>query len=127
MNNESYVAIKQGVCVVCGQAFQSGTLILEKHRTMDSCVVGWELCPADAQLHRLGFVAVIECDFDPSARPSGATITPNEVHRTGAVLHLTRDLFVDIFKTEARPTLPCAYVPEGTVRKLQAMLKPVIN
>ena len=127
MNKESYVSIERGVCVVCGQSFESGALILEKHLGMDSCVVGWELCPSDAQMHRLGFVAVVECDLEPTMKTSGATISPNDVHRTGGVLHLTRASFADIFKTEARPTLPCAYVPQGTLQKLQSLLQRVLN
>jgi hypothetical protein len=86
-----------------------------------------ELCPADAQMHRLGFVAVVECEIDTTARNSGATIAPNEVNRTGGVMHLTRNCFVSIFKTEARPTLPCAYVPQGTLQKLQAMMQRAMN
>jgi hypothetical protein len=127
MNKASYVSIERGVCVVCGQKFDAGTLILEKHVAMDSCVVGWELCPADAQMHRLGFVAVVECDLDTTARQSGTTIAPNAVNRTGGAMHLTRDSFVSIFKTEARPTLPCAYVPLGTLQKLQALMHRALN
>ena len=127
MNKESYVAIERGVCVVCGQSFESGTLILETPLTTDSQVIGWELCPADAKMHRLGFAAVVECEFEPVVQRSGTAIPPNEVHRTGAVMHLTRDSFVSLFHTGARPTLPCAYVPRGTLRKLQALMQRALN
>jgi hypothetical protein len=123
MSRESYVSIERGVCVVCGKPFEAGSLMLEKHLTNESCVVGWELCKADAQMHRLGFVALVECELDMTRSKSGDTVAPQDVNRTGNVMHVTRETFVAIFKTEARPALPCAYVPEGTLQKLQAIMQ----
>lgn len=127
MNKPSYVSIGQGVCVVCGQAFDAGTLMIEKKFPRDSCVVGWQLCRADAQMHRLGFVALVECELDMTAHKSGESLPRHEVSRTGAVMHLTRATFVATFKTETRPGLPCAYVPKGTVQMLQALMKRELN
>lgn len=122
MSRESYVSIERGVCVVCGQRFEAGSLMLEKHLTNESCVVGWELCKADAQMHRLGFVALVECDLDMTRAKSGDSVGPQEVNRTGNVMHVTRETFVAIFKTEARPGLPCAYVPQGTLQQLKTIM-----
>jgi hypothetical protein len=122
MSKQSYVSIERGVCVVCGQPFAAGSLMLEKHLTNESCVVGWELCQADARMHRLGFVALVECELDMTRAKSGDTVAPQEVTRTGNVMHVTRATFVAIFKTEARPSLPCAYVPQGTLKQLQAIM-----
>ena len=127
MSNESYISIERGVCVVCGKHFETGTLMIEKHLKIDSCVVGWELCQADAQMHRLGFVALVECELDMTQTRSGDTVAPGAVSRTGGLMHVTRETFVAIFKTEARPGLPCAYVPQGTVQQLQALMQRALN
>lgn len=127
MNKVSYVSIERGVCVVCGQSFHEGTLMIEHHLAADSCVLGWELCTADARLHRLGFVALVECAVDMRKVKSGDAVLPHEVTRTGGVMHVTRESFVAIFRTEAKAGLPCAYVPEGTLQRLQQMMQQILN
>jgi hypothetical protein len=127
MSRSSYVSIARGVCVVCGEAFEAGTLMIEKRLLVDSCVVGWTMCAADAQMHKLGFIAIVECELDPTERPSGDTVEPNEVNRTGNVMHLTRDTFANIFKTEVRSGLPCAYVARGALQQVQAILRRELN
>lgn len=127
MNKASYVSIERGLCVVCGQRFDAGTLMIEKHLQSEDCVVGWELCPADAQMHRLGFVALVECILDTSQAKAGDTVEPGAVSRTGKVLHVTRERFVTIFRAELRPTVPCAYVPQGTLQQLQGLMRQELN
>ena len=127
MNKAAYISIEHGHCVVCGQRFAAGTLMIERHLQTDSCVVGWELCPADAQMHRRGFVALVECELDMTMHRSGETLLPHQVNRTGALMHVTRETFVAIFKTEAQPGLPCAYVPQGTLQKLASIMKRELN
>lgn len=127
MNEVSYVSIERGVCVVCGQPFSGGTLMIEKHDTGESCVLGWELCAADARMHRLGFVALVECALDMTKAKSGQAIAPHEVTRTGKVMHVTRESFVAIFRTAVKPGLPCAYVPEGILEHLQRVMQRVLN
>lgn len=127
MSKASYVSIERGVCVVCGQPFSGGTLMIEKHLQLDSCVLGWELCTADARMHRLGFVALVECELDMTQAKSGDAIAPYEVTRTGKVMHVTRQMFVTIFKGGARPGLPCAYVPQGVLQQLRGVMRRALN
>lgn len=127
MSRQTYMSIERGVCVVCGKQFDAGTLMIEKHPLSEASVVGWELCKADAQMHRLGFVALVECELDMTAHHSGETLPHDEVHRTGGIMHLTREAFIAIFKTASRPGLPCAYVPQGTLQKLQSIMRRELN
>lgn len=127
MSKKIYLPIERGDCVVCGRPFEAGALIVEQPLAAGGSVVGWELCETDAQMHRQGFVALVECDLDMSAYQSGDPLPLKEVQRTGPVMHLTRETFVSIFKTEARPALPCAYVPRGTLQKVASILQRSLN
>ncbi|MFC4311693.1 hypothetical protein ACFPN2_21585 [Steroidobacter flavus] len=127
MSQASYVSIDRGDCVVCGCKFETGTLMIEREVPAEGCVLGWELCPSDAQMHKFGFAAIVECELDMTAAKAGDVIQPHAVKRTGNLMHVTRETFTSLFNTQARPTLPCAYVPAGTVQQLRALLQPALN
>ncbi|MBM0105781.1 hypothetical protein JM946_13655 [Steroidobacter sp. S1-65] len=127
MSNKIYLPLERGACVVCGQSFEAGTLVVERDLIAGRSVAGWELCATDARMHRQGFVALVECDLDMSVHRSGDPLPLQEVQRTGPVMHLTRETFVSIFKTDTRPALPCAYVPRGTLQKVAEILQRDLN
>ena len=61
MNDKSHVSLEQHVCLVCGKAFDTGTILLDKrlrasmeHHTK----TGWGLCPEHQKLADDGFVAL---------------------------------------------------------------------
>lgn len=61
MNDKSHVSLEQHVCLVCGAAFDTGAILLDrrlrasmKHHT----ATGWGLCPEHQKLSDDGFVAL---------------------------------------------------------------------
>jgi len=74
---KSHVGMEQKVCPVCGTAFDTGTILLDK-RLRNSLerktVTGWDLCPEHAKLWKKGYIALVECDPEKSTF-TGGTIT----------------------------------------------------
>ena len=65
MNDKSHVSLEQHVCLVCGTAFDTGAILLDKRlrASMERhTATGWGLCPEHQKLADDGFVALIECD-----------------------------------------------------------------
>ncbi len=71
MNDKSHVSMKQHVCLVCGLAFDSGAILLDKRlrASMERhTTTGWSLCVEHQKLADDGFVAYSVC---PPFLPSG--------------------------------------------------------
>lgn len=59
MNDKSHVSIEQHVCLVCGQAFDTGAVLLDRRLRASMAhhtTTGWDLCPVLHDLD-LGFLA----------------------------------------------------------------------
>ncbi|MDH1505978.1 ATPase [Aeromonas caviae] len=100
MNDKSHVSLEQHVCLVCGKAFDTGTILLDKrlrasmeHHTK----TGWGLCPEHQKLADDGFVALVECDPQRSGSPGGR-LKPEQAYRTGRLAHLKHHVFAKVFK-----------------------------
>ena len=95
MDDKSHVSLEQQLCLVCGTAFDTGNILLDrrlrasmKHHT----TTGWGLCPKHQRLFSEGFVALVECDPQRSGTPSGSGLMkPDQAYRTGRLAHLKRD------------------------------------
>ncbi|MDR6428108.1 hypothetical protein J2738_004263 [Variovorax paradoxus] len=124
MNDKSHVSLEQHVCLVCGLAFGTGNVLLdrrlrasmERHTT-----TGWGLCAEHQKLADDGFV--VECDPQRRA-PSGGRLNPGEACRTGRVAHLRRRVFLEWFKAPVEADQPCVFVEPGVIEQLQAMAPP---
>jgi hypothetical protein len=128
MNDKSYVSIEQQVCLVCGQTFETGALLLDRRlrASMDrQTVTGWELCAEHRRLYEAGFVALIECDPARSgATPHTRALQPGQAYRTGQWVHLRRETFARVFNVEMAPGQPCCFVEPGVIERLKAMVEP---
>lgn len=128
MNEKSYVSIEQQVCLVCGQAFETGALLLDRRlrASMDHhTLTGWDLCPEHRRLHEAGFVALIECDPERSGTTEHTrTLQPGAAYRTGQLAHLRREVFARVFNVEMDPGQPCCFVEPGVIERLKAMVEP---
>lgn len=98
MNDKSHVSLEQHVCLVCGKAFDTGTILLDKrlrasmeHHTK----TGWGLCPEHQKLADDGFVALVECDPQRSGSPGGR-LKPEQAYRTGRLAHLKHHVFAKV-------------------------------
>ena len=116
---KSHVGMEQNVCPVCGQAFDTGAILLDKRlrNTLErKTVTGWDLCPEHAKLWEKGYIALVECDPERS-KFIGGNIKPEDACRTGRIVHLRKAVAKDIFNVEM--TSPVAFVEPGVVDMLE--------
>ena len=114
MNEKSWVSLEQCVCLVCGAAFDTGNLLLDKrlrasmeHHTM----TGWSLCAEHQRLFDEGYVALVECDPQRSGLPSaGDRLKPEQAWRTGRLAHVKREAFAKLFNVPLRAEQACMFV-----------------
>jgi hypothetical protein len=126
MNDKSHVSLEQHVCLVCGVAFDTGNLLLDKRlrASMERhTATGWGLCPEHQRLADDGFVALVECDPQRSGSPGGR-LKPEQAYRTGRLAHLKRHVFTQVFNVPIEANQACVFVEPGVIEQLQAMAPP---
>lgn len=129
MNDKSHVSMEQHVCLVCGVAFDTGAILLDKrlrasmeHHTK----TGWGLCPEHQKLADDGFVALVECDPQRSGSPGGR-LKPEQAYRTGRLAHLKRHVFNKMFNVSIEADQSCVFVEPGVIEQLEAMVSPAAS
>ena len=124
MNNKSHVSLEQHVCLVCGMAFDTGAILLDKRLRTSMrrhTTTGWGLCPEHQKLFDDRFAALVECDLRCSGFRTGGRTKPEQAHRTGRVAHLRRAVFAQVFNVSIRDEQACVFVEPGVIEQLQAM------
>ena len=118
---KSHVGMEQKVCPVCGQAFDTGVILLDK-RLRNSLerktVTGWDLCPEHAKLWQKGYIALVECDPEKS-KFTGSIIKPEDAYRTGRIAHIRKAVARELFNVEM--TSPVAFVEPAVIDMLSTM------
>jgi len=131
MNDKSHVSLEQHVCLVCGKAFDTGTILLDKRlrASMERHTkTGWGLCPEHQKLSDDGFVALVECDPQRSGSPAGsARVKPDQAYRTGRLAHVRRTVFAQVFNVSIDDKQTCVFVELGVIDQLQSMVAPVAS
>jgi|TARA_R100000049_G_C1956498_1_gene112958 hypothetical protein len=131
MNDKSHVSLERHVCLVCGVAYDTGNLLLDKRlrASMERhTTTGWGLCPEHQKLSDDGFVALVECDPQRSGSPSGAArMKPEQAYRTGRLAHLKRNVFAKVFNVPIEANQPCVFVEPGVIEQLQSMVAPATS
>jgi hypothetical protein len=126
MNDKSHVSLEQHVCLVCGIAYDTGNILLDKRLRQSMkrhTVTGWGLCAEHERLFSEGYVALVECDPKRS-NPSGADrVKPEQAYRTGKLAHVRRHVFTQVFNTPLAEEQPCVFVEPGVIERLQAMVE----
>ena len=128
MNEKSHVSLEQYVCLVCGVAFDTGSLLLDRrlrarfeHRT----ATGWGLCAEHRQLFDDGYVALIECDPQRSGLPAdGDRLKPEQAYRTGRLAHVKREAFARLFNVPVEARQACVFVEPDVMNWLQSIAAP---
>ncbi|MGU1062136.1 ATPase [Pseudomonas aeruginosa] len=126
MTEKSHVSLEQKVCLVCGTAFDTGTILLHKHLRAvleQHTTTGWGLCPEHQRLFSEGFVALIECDPLRSGSPKGH-LKPEQAYRTGRLIHLRREVFASLFNVPIKDDQACVFVEPDIIEQLQEMATP---
>lgn len=125
MDQKSHVSLEQRLCIVCGELFDTGHLLLDKRlrpSLSQHTTTGWGLCPEHQALFDEGFVALVECDPARSSAATGATrIRPEQAYRTGRLAHLRRDAFTRLFDVPIDEGQACVFVEPGVIARLAAM------
>lgn len=126
MNEKSHVSLEQHVCLVCGVAFDTGNLLLDRLRaSLDRLTTtGWGLYAKHQKLADDGFVALIECDPERNGlSESDDRVKPERAYRTGRVAHLKRHAFARVFGGLPANRQPCVFVSPRVIERLQAMVE----
>ncbi|SEJ50028.1 MULTISPECIES: ATPase [unclassified Variovorax] len=129
MNDKSHVSMEQHVCLVCGVAFDTGAILLDKRlrASMERhTTTGWGLCADHQKLADDGFIALVECDPQRSGSPGGR-LKPEQAYRTGRLVHIKRPVFTQLFNVPIEANQPCVFVEPGVIEQLQAMVPPAAS
>ena len=125
MNDKSHVSLEQHVCLVCGAAFDTGAILLDKRlrASMERhTATGWGLCPEHQKLSDDGFVALVECDPQRSgSQAGGGRVKPEQAYRTRRLAHLKREAFAQVFNVPIAADQSCVFVEPGVIEQLQTM------
>lgn len=100
MAEKSHVSMGQQVCIVTGQTFDSGELLLDKglRNTLErNTVTGWGVSPEVQERLDNGFIAMVGIESDKSERLENGNITPEGAYRTGEIVYLKKEVCIDIF------------------------------
>lgn len=131
MNDTSHVSLEQHACLVCGEVFETGAILLDKRLRASMkrhTLTGWDLCSEHQKLFEDGFVALVECDPRRSGASAGATrMKPEQAYRTGRIAHLRRAVFAEVFNLPIETTQVCVFVEPGIIDRLQSMTAPAAD
>ena len=131
MNDKSHVSLGQHVCLVCGVAFDTGAILLDKRLRASlerHTATGWGLCAEHQKLADDGFVALVECDPRRSGSPaSNGNLKPEQAYRTGRLAHLKREVFSRLFNVPIEDKQACVFVEPGVIEQLQSMVAPAVD
>lgn len=114
MTNKSHVTLEQRQCVVCGNVYDTGALLLNKRLRnvfAQHTLTGYGLCPEHDALHKRGYCALIECAND--AQPAFI----EDVVRTGQVLHVPYALLHVVLNIAIDESQPIALVGQGFIEQ----------
>ena len=126
MNEKSHVSLEQRLCLVCGVAYDTGSILLDKRLRASLAhftTTGWGLCPEHQKLSDDGFVAPVECDPQRSGSP-GDRLKLEQAYRTGRLAHVKRDVFATVFNVPVAADQAFVFVEPGVIERLQAMVDP---
>ena len=99
--DKSYVTMEQNVCPVCGKAFGTGAILIDKRmkdRFERNTVTGHSLCPEHQAQADEGFVFLIAADPSQSKTSlDGSKMKLADAYRTGEVCAIKRETTALIF------------------------------
>lgn len=120
---KDFIAISEHICEVCGVKHTHNTEVLIHKRLRDipedKRVTGYGLCKEHERLFEEGYIALVG-----ALEPAGNTrVKLEDAHRTGAVIHMKRDVFKATFDTEIADDLPMVFVDDEVVALVTGWFK----
>lgn len=122
---DDYVKLEKNVCVVCAQTYETNGILISKRLKSipkDAEITGWGMCPEHEELRDKGYVALVAIDENLSSR-EGGNITPATAYRLGAVAHIAKEVFDDVFDTPA-PDHGVCFTESAVIDMLEKMQHP---
>lgn len=111
MSDKSYVSMEQRQCFVCGEKYDTGAILLDKHLRNSmarTTVTGTGLCPEHQAKVDEGYVILIGSD-------------PNDTRvRTGDVVYVRASVWDNIFNVPL-PEKRIAFMDKETLEALSKM------
>lgn len=117
MPDKSYVTLEQHVCAVCGETFDTGALLLDKHLRPKfdmHTVTDFGLCKEHTRLKAEGYIFLVGIDPNKSTQP----YTPRSVWRLGRDAAVKREAWGKMFNVPC-PDSPLCYVGADVLAKLE--------
>ena len=116
---KSHVSMEQQLCIVCGDTFDTGAVLLDKKMRPNmgrNTLTGWGMCETHQALKDANYIALIGCNGS-----HGEAIKPSEADRTGRLAHVRLQAFNEIFSIEA-PEHGVAFVEDNVITLLEEMV-----
>lgn len=117
---KSYVSMEQAVCPVCGKAWDTNSLLLDKRlrKVFDRHTpTHFALCPEHELMWQQGFIAFVAIDPDRSEFP----YRPDTVYRLGKIAHIKKTAAAQILNVPVEG--PLAFCEEGVIDTLKMIAR----
>lgn len=126
MNDKSYVTIEKEVCVVCGQPYDTGALLLDtrgRNRFDPVTVTRWGMCPEHQEKKEQGYIALVGADPSKS-KTTGTGVLPADAYRTGELAHVRESIWEKLFNIPIPPQ-GVAFVDPQVIEMLKEVMPAV--
>lgn len=130
MSDKSHVSMEQHVCIVCGNPYDTGAVLLKKNLrpTLErNTITGMGMCPRDQEKLDEGYIALVEIDNSQIAENVGY-LKQEAAPRTGRLCHIRVSVFEHLMQQKA-PTdksgkmIPMVFVDQEVIPKIEAMVQ----
>lgn len=118
-SDKSYVTLEQQICPCCGKTHDTGAILMDMRvrKTFERhTVTGWSLCSECTAKNKEGYINLVVCDIN-----KGSGVNPDQVWRTGEIIHIKREAFGRIFNCAAPKSF--AWIDIDSAEKIKAMTK----
>ena len=123
MNDKSYVTMEQHLCLVCGNPYDTGAVLLDRrlrNRYNKHTLTAWGMCPEHEALRQDDYIALVGCDESKSTKQANGNLVPGGAYRTGAIAHLKRHVWENIIDVPVPEQMVC-FCEEEVIQMLQGM------
>lgn len=125
------VMMEQKVCLVTGETFDTGGILLrekmlkpENESNERFCITGYGFSPEVQEKLDNGFIALVEIDMTKS--DMSGNFTPDKAWRTGRTIFIKKTAFYSIFKDAKCPD-SFSYIPIDVFEYLENIDKQIRN
>lgn len=115
----SRVRKERFTCMVCTKKYLTGSILIYVGKRPRE-PTQWGFCPPHQRMKDRNLIALVEVDPTKSIRSGTTIMVPENAHRTGVVVYLSRTIFSSMFRGDP-PDNGIAFVPPEVVAMLQKL------